>query len=522
MNSTRPKRDLLWKLWPWMSWGIALFFTFHGFLLEGGWETLFLLMFSPLIVPALGLLEMLPRFILRKRGHTVIPVAMACIAPLHWALLVVAVLSARGSTDSAPTRSGLSILSGEALLPGVENTIGAGAALLTVATGIALLVLAIVLKPIVAVGVPKLRTAPAVSAALAVALVIATPQAAVWATSLKRDAAGNRFGHVMQMPIEEQVDLLESRYLEAQEELSDARALAGDARWINPLWRLKGPLWGGIEWYSIELIFTLPGERSLDIEAFAHDLAALGYERAGTRHQWSTPKGNTLDVEEHTNGTELRLTTRAWWGDRHKVNEEAQAQVDEIDATSYAPDEFPGFRSVSASWLVRDWDEILWTRYLPYNAAELDEDGGLDAAGLTRAEGLAADDPETQQERAESLQGFFADLTENVGAETIATPENGGDPLDFDTPAVRSTYADGSTTSDHYGFMVGHCFEQPAEPVDWKALAGSLTAEGWHEVRYAEGALAAVHPNKNIGVVYDHEGALCVAARTPYWWGELY
>ncbi len=77
-------RGFVWALWPVMSWLLPVFFVFHGFLGGGGWGTLILMFTSPIFIPAMGLLGMLPRLIPRQRVHKTTPAPLVGRRFVNW------------------------------------------------------------------------------------------------------------------------------------------------------------------------------------------------------------------------------------------------------------------------------------------------------------------------------------------------------------------------------------------------------------------------------------------------------
>jgi len=97
--------------WPWVAWFLPpLLFAVKFFSGTGGWEMLMLLFALPVVLPVMGLLYMLPRFVLRKRGHGFVPLTVAVLMVASWWGLVASVLAWRGVGDSGSVDSMLAEL----------------------------------------------------------------------------------------------------------------------------------------------------------------------------------------------------------------------------------------------------------------------------------------------------------------------------------------------------------------------------------------------------------------------------
>ncbi|GAB3124360.1 hypothetical protein [Glaciibacter psychrotolerans] len=105
-TATRPARDVFWKAWPWIAWFLpAALIVIKLTSGTGGWEVAFYILLSPVVLPALGLLFMTPRFILRKRGHTFTPLTIAILMMVTWTGLALSIIAARGIGDSGSSDS---------------------------------------------------------------------------------------------------------------------------------------------------------------------------------------------------------------------------------------------------------------------------------------------------------------------------------------------------------------------------------------------------------------------------------
>jgi hypothetical protein len=105
-------------VWSYVAWGLPLFLILRGFLGDtGGWEALLLLIASPVLVPALGLLGMLPRFLLRRKGVRVPPPPLVWLLWVHWCAWIGHVLALPGTGDSGSAPSLL-----QAIVPALSPT----------------------------------------------------------------------------------------------------------------------------------------------------------------------------------------------------------------------------------------------------------------------------------------------------------------------------------------------------------------------------------------------------------------
>lgn len=74
----------LWLAWPWVNWILPALLIFgYSFSNSAGWDGLFLLFLSPVLVPAFGLLGSLPRFIMRRRGYEAAPAPVGVMLAVH-------------------------------------------------------------------------------------------------------------------------------------------------------------------------------------------------------------------------------------------------------------------------------------------------------------------------------------------------------------------------------------------------------------------------------------------------------
>ncbi|MBK0422304.1 hypothetical protein JD292_09485 [Leucobacter sp. CSA2] len=138
-----PLLRAIWYLWLPVAWFLPVLLILLRFS-SGGWETLFLVMLSPVVVPGIALLAALPRFILRRRGWRYAPASVSSLLIASaWGLALMS-LAVRGSGDSgtidSPLRTFFSGLSERA-----EGMIAGFGSMLAFPCYLAALVVAIVL-----------------------------------------------------------------------------------------------------------------------------------------------------------------------------------------------------------------------------------------------------------------------------------------------------------------------------------------------------------------------------------------
>ena len=161
-----------WRLWLPLVWILpAGLFAVKMLSESAGWEVLFLLLGSPLWIPACGFLGILPRFIMRKRGFAAAPGSVVALMVASGWGLCFGLLAMRASGDSGTDDSPLG-LAFPALSPRAEDAlsmmgflvfIGAFIVALVLASALPqrtgarphtwLALLALVLVPVVMVGV---------------------------------------------------------------------------------------------------------------------------------------------------------------------------------------------------------------------------------------------------------------------------------------------------------------------------------------------------------------------------------
>ncbi|GAA2853835.1 hypothetical protein [Microbacterium arabinogalactanolyticum] len=340
-----------WRVWPWMSWLLPVLFVGHGFFGGGGWETLFLLLISPILVPAAGLLGSLPRFVLRRAGSTAVPAPITWVLFVHWWSWIVASMSMRGATDAAPTPSMMQGLAGGQLSSGYSDTLFIGGLVVVLVSWVAIVVLALARG--------RLRqsrrwTVIAWVAAFAAPLLIAGLVVGGCALSQQQaDAAGETHAHATALPLEEQTARLEQRYEASQRMLAEVRALIAkdgwrvDAKEIDDLHGCTDTLW---DCYRFQLGFRAEPTGDFDLEESMPALRDLGWRvsrDAGAvgivRLRGEGPHGEVLSISQHTDdgAVEVSLYTGFWWDEAHDGAASAISIDGLVDDDRFAADEWP-------------------------------------------------------------------------------------------------------------------------------------------------------------------------------------
>lgn len=347
LSSPRPPaerrgiHEFVWDAWPWMNWLLPIFFCFHGWLGNGGWETLFLTFSSPVIVPVFGLLASLPRFILRKRGHVTVPGGMIWLLFLNWWSWFVAPLTIAGATDGAPF---LSLLQSAIIVPlsdGYQGGLMVASAIMGVLSWVILLVLAGTQRSLPATGrwsVISWISAFVIPLLFALVVFIGTQT-----TADHLDAAAETSASVSARPIQEQAERAQERYEQTQQAVSEVRSLIAADDW---------EMLGGLTGSPHECRLLQMECYVVDVE-FSHETAGIGRDRAELMRQieslgWtSSADGEFTDFE----GRELRLAITEhgvvllevespwWWGDADEIQRRLEEGGDRPG--SYAADEWP-------------------------------------------------------------------------------------------------------------------------------------------------------------------------------------
>lgn len=361
----RPKptgiRGFTWAIWPWMSWILPAFFTFHGFLGGGGWGTLLLMLASPIFIPAMGLLGMLPRFILRKKGHAAAPAPIVWLLFVNWWAWFALTITMQDAGDSGPTDTLLRATLTARLSTEYEQIIFLAAVAIAMASWVAVLILAIRQPPPVPGAPTRDGSWDAVSwnaAFLVPALLVATVFAGVQLTALQQDAAGDTVAAVEALPIETQAQRAESNYALTQQRLSQVRELISDDDWVL---REEDGNWVGssgfgssygacggadADCYTFDAGFRLelpPAGFDPEGAEFTAQLRELGWTATDRAWEWTDADGFSLDVLHYANddGVTVEIASPSWWGDTYELRQVIGERDDSGLGRPYRFDEWP-------------------------------------------------------------------------------------------------------------------------------------------------------------------------------------
>lgn len=312
-GKTRVSRGALWRTWTWVAWFLALFIPFHSVFFDAGWESLVLWVFSPILVPGFALLNLLPRFVLRRRGHMNTPLPIATILPVHWALVFTAVLSLGGTTDAGDLPSGLSLLVGQPLWPDVEESITLVCAIGALSMWLAMVILSFILKPSTRWRGRVL--APALAWSTAVSLIVAAPFVAATLTSYVPDGSGIPLRDAKARSALEESELASKRGIDTHQELVRVRQkLAPNESDMDPLYPEGTYGSDSNDSYRISQSFTSPTPLHTDEPGFAAMLHELGYSPEG--YYWQNASGQRLRATNADDGrTIIEIMSPWWWGD---------------------------------------------------------------------------------------------------------------------------------------------------------------------------------------------------------------
>lgn len=358
-------RGFVWALWPVMSWLLPVFFVFHGFLGGGGWGTLLLMFASPIFVPAMGLLGMLPRFILRKRGHRTTPGPIGWLLFVNWWAWVAFTITMQDAGDSGPMETMLDGILAARLSSDVEQGIFLGAVAVACLSWLAVLFVAIAQPPPRSGVQTRGGTWDAVSwiaAILVPALLVGMVALGVQVTAMETDAAGDTVAQVEALPIAAQADRAEANYTLTQEKLSEVRGLIAEDGWSardeNGGW-VRGPAFassygscGGsdAECYVFEVGFALEsapaGFDSYD-HAWDSRLRELGWMASERGDGWTDADGFTLEVDQRQSVERLvvAIESPSWWGDTYDLRQELGGADEDLGlGLAYRFDEWPPLR----------------------------------------------------------------------------------------------------------------------------------------------------------------------------------
>ncbi|WP_105550319.1 hypothetical protein [Arthrobacter sp. MYb227] len=220
---------IVYRMWPWMAWllPVALFILIavSG---AGGWEMLFALLYSPLILPAYALLGLIPRRVMRKAGKKATSNIVGALLVLHWWSLIIFSIFVRGSGDSGSLDSVI----GEILwwLPeSVENTFSRIGALCALSSWLAVMVFSFITSSTL-----RRRFSLAWTSLVVPPVLVVLALSTLYAGNIfnAQDAAGNSQYSVKRLSVAETRELHNLRWDSLQEELVPLRGAIAGTGWI--------------------------------------------------------------------------------------------------------------------------------------------------------------------------------------------------------------------------------------------------------------------------------------------------
>lgn len=212
---------------------------------KAGWETVILMVTAPITIPAIGLLGSLPRFLLRKKGHTEVPIPVAVMLIVQWWGLIFFSLAMEGVGDSGSFPSVM------AQMFSLTGNVASWTSALSILMWAALFVITIITAIVIAqTGEPetqKRSRLPLIALVLTPVLIIVI---GVVASEVERSAAirAEDHGGLAGTKAQQITDLETSRSLEdehweaLQVELSGIRSEVSDSGWIHELHNIIWPV----------------------------------------------------------------------------------------------------------------------------------------------------------------------------------------------------------------------------------------------------------------------------------------
>lgn len=345
-------RAITWWLWPWMSWLLPALFCLRGALDGGALLGTLLLFGAVLIIPAAGVLGMLPRRVLLDRGIESMPGPAAGLLILHWWGWVTTTIAIPDFAFDGQPRSFLRGVMHLQVSDEAERAVFIVSAVVVVLTWAAVLA--------VCIGAPsdaRRRRWGALAWVVAFAapvLVVVAIGGAVSATQAEHDAAGETRSIATSRPIGTQRELVHERYAQEQAALSTARAVI-----VPGVWAATGTMVsdgacdapaGGCYRLTIGYIFT--PDAPITMHGVRAALVAEGWEPVTAEDQGLGDRivavdgsGRTLTFAEYSNGSySLALESASWWISPELFREidTGQAPAAVVDGGRlYAPDEWP-------------------------------------------------------------------------------------------------------------------------------------------------------------------------------------
>lgn len=338
--------DLTWSVWPWVNWLLPILAIFA--VGNNGWGLLMLLVVSPVLVPVLALLGSLPRFLLRRAGATTTPPPVTVLLFVQWWAWVAAVITPPGATDSRPIPAVMQGLSPRPLSGDFLGAVMAGGALLGVLCGVAVLVLAIILRT-KTLSVPAVRRWTRASLIAAFALPVLFV-ALIWTggevTAQQRDAAGDTVAEVQAQPLSQQAARALERHEQTQTRLSEARGMIAADGWRVSARGIDQRLSSkhGVDAYGFDLEFEHDRVSDEVVQAARADLLAAGWSE-GERGRLVDAQGYSIEIVAYAEVVVVSVSSPTWWGEDYDLSEELglydRSPSDEAFVRTYASDEWP-------------------------------------------------------------------------------------------------------------------------------------------------------------------------------------
>lgn len=342
-NGRSDIHSFVWGLWPWMNWGLPVIAMFT--IGNGGWMALLLLVASPVLVPALGLLGSLPRFLLRKSGISTTPAPITTLLFVQWWAWAAAMITPAGATDGSPIPAVMQGLSTAPLSGGFLQAVMLAGGGIALACWTAVLVLAIVLRTRTAPSSPSKRWT--LVAWIAAFILPALFAATIWlggvVTAQQRDAAGDTVAEVQALPLSVQAERALERHEQAQGQLSLVRGMIADDGWQVTDWGVntRTTFSDSVDSYGFDLRFEheIVAEGDVDVDAIERELIGQGWTE-DVRGALVDPHGNIVEIFSSEGRLWVSLESPSWWGDPWDISDELGDSADE-SARTYRYDEWP-------------------------------------------------------------------------------------------------------------------------------------------------------------------------------------
>lgn len=333
-----------WGIWPWMNWGLPLVAIIT--VGNGGWALLMLLVISPVLVPVLGLLGSLPRFLLRKSGITTTPASITALLFVQWWAWVAAMITPPGATDGSPIPAVMQGLSPAPISGGFLQAVMLGGSGIAVMCWIAVLVLAIVLRT--KTSPPAASKRGTLIAWIAAVMLPVLFVAMIWlggaVTAQQRDAAGETVAEVQALALSVQAERALERHEQAQGQLSLVRGMIADDGWGISQRGIdrRTSFTEAVDSYGFDLRFHHEplAEGPVDVEAIEGELIGQGWMK-DEKGALVDPHGNVVEIFSNENGLRVSLVSPSWWGDSWDISDELGYGLDDAFARTYAYDEWP-------------------------------------------------------------------------------------------------------------------------------------------------------------------------------------